>query len=84
MLESSSSFFAIFCGVLALSGSKRCASKKESLEQLTLVTGINLKIFREIIDAREGKCAFRKEDALEKLEQYLTSIRAVVRYVDTL
>jgi len=84
ILESSSSFFAIFEGVLMLSGEKPRPEKKAMLEQLAKTTGVNPSVFLEILEARTGERSFSKSSAFEKLEQYLTSIEAVVRYADGL
>lgn len=82
ILESSSSFFAAFGGLLRLAGARPKLSKKELAEQLTKLTGIDTSIFMELVEVREGSKIWRKEEALEKFEQYLTSISAVVKYVD--
>ncbi|PIR17912.1 MAG: hypothetical protein COV46_02215 [Deltaproteobacteria bacterium CG11_big_fil_rev_8_21_14_0_20_49_13] len=84
MLESSSSFFAIFSGVLRLSGVEPAPSKKEIVEQLTKLVDTDITIMLEIIDVREKNRIWRKEEAMEKIEQCLTSIEAVIRYVDKL
>ena len=81
ILESSSSFFAIFSGILKLANIKPASSKKALVEQLATVTDMDPAIFIEIVDVREGNRIWRKEEALEKFEQYLTSVCAVVRYV---
>lgn len=84
MLESSSSFFAIFSGVLRLSGVIPARSKKEVVEQITKLVDADIAIMLEIIEVREKNRIWRKEEAMEKIEQYLTSIEAVIRYVDRL
>lgn len=83
ILESSSSFFAIFGGVLRLSGIKNPSSKKAVVEELGVIAGFDPSIFIEVIEVREKNRIWRNESALEKCEQYLTSISAVVRYVDS-
>ncbi len=80
--ESSSSFFAIFRGVLRVAGVSPSGSKKVMIEQLTKLIDFDPAMFIEIIDTRAGMTAWRKDEALEKFEQYLTSIDAVVRFVD--
>ena len=82
ILESSSSFFAIFGGVARLAGLKPDTSKNALLKQLETLTGSSLAIFSEILELRNKTRAWKKEDALEKFEQYLTSIEAVVKYVN--
>ncbi len=82
ILESSSSFFAAFGGILRLAGARPKPSKKELAEQITKLTGIDTSIFMEVVEVREGSKIWRKEEALEKFEQYLTSIESVVKYVD--
>lgn len=83
ILESSSSFFAIFGGVARLADLKPDASKNALLKQLETRTGSNLSIFSEILELRNRTRAWKKEDVPEKFEQYLTSIEAVVKYVNT-
>ncbi len=84
MTTSSSSFFAAFGGILRLAGARPKLSKKELAEQMTKLTGIDTSIFIEVVEVREGSRIWRKEEALEKFEQFLTSIESVVRYVDKL
>lgn len=84
IIGSSSSFFAIFGGVLQLTGIKPESSKRAIAEQLAKVADMNPSIFIEIVDVREGARIWRKEEAIEKFESYLTSIEGVVKYVDNL
>jgi predicted nucleotidyltransferase len=82
ILESSSSFFAAFGGILRLAGARPKALKKELAEQLSKLTDIDTTIFMEVVEVRDGSRIWRKDEALEKFEQFLTSIQAVVKYVD--
>ncbi len=82
-LESSSSFFAVFRGILRLAGTTPQPGKKEMIEQLAKLSGIDPAIFLEVVDVREGSVVWNKKEAFEKFEQYLTSINAIVRYIDT-
>jgi predicted nucleotidyltransferase len=82
ILESSSSFFALFRGILRLAGAKPKTLKKELLEQLAKLTNFNPNIFLEIIGVREGGKLWKENEILEKFEQYLTSLDAVVKFVD--
>lgn len=82
MIESSSSFFAIFRGIIRLAGGEPDNGKKALAEQMARLTANDMGIFIEIVDVREGSAVWKKEDAVEKFEQYLTSIKAVIRYAD--
>lgn len=82
ILSSSSSFFAIFKGVLHLQNSTAKASKRELIERLSAMTGSNMDIFFEIIDVRAKNIIWRNKEALEKFEQYLTSIESMITFVD--
>ncbi|MBI2341749.1 MAG: nucleotidyltransferase domain-containing protein [Deltaproteobacteria bacterium] len=82
ILESSSSFFALFRGILRLAGAKPKELKKELLAQLSKLINFNPNIFLEIIEVREGGRIWRENEVLEKFEQYLTSLDAVVKFID--
>lgn len=82
VLGSSSSFFAIFSGVIRLAGAEPEKGKKEVALQMAKLTGSDVSILIEILEVREGSRIWRKEEAMEKFEQYLTSIESVISYVD--
>lgn len=84
ILESSSSFFAIFSGVLRLAGKKPATAKKALAEQICQLVDINPSIFLDIISVRAKEKSWKNEESVEKFQQYLTSIEAVVRFVDKL
>ena len=84
ILESSSSFFAIFGGVFRLAGKRPVASKKGLAEDICQLVDTNPTTLLEILDVREKTRSWKNEDAVKKFQQYLTSIEAVVRFVDKL
>lgn len=84
VLESSSSFFAIFRGVLNLLGKESSTSKKAAVELLSAVANFNPTIFLEILDVRAENLIWKSDEAFEKLEQYLTSIDSVVKFVNNI
>lgn len=84
ILDSSSSFFSIFKGILRLAGQTPPTAKKAVVEQLIKLIDFDPTIFMEIVDVRDGLRVWRKNDALEKFEQYLTELESVSRFVDQL
>lgn len=82
LLQSASTFFAIFRGVLRLTGTGPAAARRAMLEQLMPLLDVPSEILYEICDVREGTRVWRNAELTEKFEQYLTAIRAVIRFVD--
>ena len=84
LLKSSSSFLAIFRGMLRVRGQRPPGPKKDLLKTVTDVTGISMGAFERILEAREGKTPVARSEVLPLLEQYLTTLQEVASYVDGL
>jgi len=82
MLISSSSFFAIFRGVLRMAKQTVPTSNQLVIDQIALLSECEAHIFHEIIDVRQKLKKFEPKEALHKFEQYLTSIQSVVKFVN--
>lgn len=82
MNESIASFVAIFKGVLRLMGINPYQKRREIIEQLAKYIDFNPAIFQEIMDNKEGKGFFGRQDAIEKFEQYLTELKKITNFVD--
>ncbi|MBI4367365.1 MAG: hypothetical protein HY543_11150 [Deltaproteobacteria bacterium] len=84
LLSASSSCFALFRGVLRLANTAPHPHRRGVIEQLKACIDANLRIFEEVLDVREGKSSWRGTEVIPKTEQFLTALRAVIRFVDTL
>ncbi len=82
MTGSISSFVAIFKGVLRMTGKPPAIKAREIVEQLSQFIEFSPAIFSEILDNKEGKGFFGKDDAIEKFERYLTELKKVTKFVD--
>lgn len=82
IIDSSSSFFSIFGGVLRLAGTRPASAKRELSGQIAKFAGFEPALLNEIIRVREGALVWNRNEAQQKFEQYLTSIETVVNYVE--
>ncbi len=67
---------------MRLAGGSPAAGRKATIEKMATLADHDFTIFTEILNVREGSEIWRSNEAFVKLEQYLTSIEAVIRFVD--
>ncbi|MDO8643954.1 MAG: hypothetical protein Q7S00_03175 [bacterium] len=84
MLLSSSSFLAIFRGLLRLLGETVPPTKREVLIKLTEKTRLDISIFNRILDWLEGSKKLSRSEVLPMMEEYLTTLERVASFVDKL
>lgn len=85
MIQSFSTFLAVFKGVLRLLDVNPRIDARAVVEALAQQIGINPQIFLDIIEIRRGRSYLpRDDDALTAFERYLTEIATIITYVDKL
>ena len=82
--RSSSSFFAIFRGLLRLLGESVPTTRREVLQKLNQKTKVDTSVFDKILAIREGSYKLAKQETESLMEQYLTTLEKVTSYVDNL
>lgn len=82
MIDSISTFIAIFKGIIRLLGKYPPVKAREIVEELTKFIDFNPTIFSEILDNKEGQGFFGRQDAQEKFEQYLTELKKITNFID--
>ena len=84
ILHSSSSFFAIFRGLLRVLGETVPATKREVLKKLNAKTEFDTAVFEKILDILEGTKKLSRSEVLPMMESYLTTLERVATFVDKL
>lgn len=84
ILHSSSTFFAIFRGVLRLLGEVVPKTRSEVLQKLAQKTKLDLFVFAKILEIREGRRKSAKSEMESLMEDYLTTLEKVTTLVDNL
>lgn len=82
MVETFSTFFSIFKGILRLLKHPPEKKKRALMEKLATCIEFNPSIFMEILDIREGRAILPRKDASDKFEDYLTQIQTITNFID--
>ena len=82
MLESVSSFIVLFRHALTAMGERPPRSKREVVLRIGQSAGLNVDIFSELLDVREGKHKAAALESPSAFPAYLQAIEQVVRKVD--
>ncbi|MGC9027840.1 MAG: hypothetical protein ACP5JP_09965 [bacterium] len=82
MANSVSSIMAIFKGVLRLKGIPAPAHKREILSRISELVGFDQTPFLKIIEVREGKYKFKKEEVFKTFEMYIEGILKVINFIE--
>ncbi len=81
MINSLSSFTAIFKGVLSLEGAEVPVHKKEVILQTAQLTGFEPSPFLKILAVREKKDTLKKDEIFRTMEMYIEGITGVINFV---
>lgn len=84
LLQSSSSFFAIFRGILRLSGETVPLNKRDVLARLNAKTQFDTSVFEKILEVKEERRRLSRSEVLPLMEDYLTTLERVASFVDKL
>ena len=82
MIDSLSSFAAVFRAVLILHGSPPPVAKRDAVHATARVLGLDISPFDQIFDLTENKKRLNKADADRLFGHYLTEIQKVIDAVD--
>lgn len=84
LLQSSSSLFAVFRGLLRLLGEPVPPAKREVLAKLNEKTRFDTAVFEKILDVREGKRKLKRAEVMDWMAEYLTTLKKMARVADSL
>lgn len=84
ILKSSSSFFALFRGILRLLGESVPPKKRELLKKLNAKTRFDTAVFETILDIQEGQRKLSRSEVAPLMEEYLTTVERMASFVDKL
>ncbi len=82
MVNSISSFVAIFKGVLRLKGKTAPAHKKDILNEIAQLVEFDRTPFLKLIAVREKKEKFKKGEIFRTLEMYVEGITKVINFIE--
>ncbi|MDO8462046.1 MAG: hypothetical protein Q7S98_04200 [Deltaproteobacteria bacterium] len=84
LLKSSSSFFALFRGLLRLMGESIPPTKREVLGRLQQRTTLSMTSFEIILEVLAGNKKLSRTEIMPLMEDYLTTVEKVATFVDTI
>ncbi len=82
MVNSISSFVAIFKGVLRLKGKTAPVHKRDILNEISKLVEFDQTPFLKLIAVREKKEKFKKRESFRTLEMYIEGITKVINFVE--
>ncbi len=82
MLNSLSSFIAIFKGVLRLKGVDAPGHKRDVIQAAARLAGFDQSPFLKLIAVREGTDWLKKGDAFRTMEMYIEGITKVINFIE--
>ncbi len=82
MVNSISSFIALFKGVLRLKGKDTPAHKRDILNEVAQLVEFNQTPFLKLIEVREKKDKLKKSETFRTLEMYIEGITKVINFIE--
>ncbi|MCL4467424.1 MAG: hypothetical protein M1591_00635 [Deltaproteobacteria bacterium] len=82
MVNSISSFIALFKGVLRLKGRNAPAHKRDILNEIAQLVEFDQTPFIKLIEVREKKNKFKKSETFRTLEMYIEGITKVIYFIE--
>jgi len=84
IIRSLPTFFSLFNAIIFLLRKEIPKSKKEAIEIIAKDTGVNAKLFYQLLNIKEGREKLSSNKAIDLFESYIQQIRNLSRFVDTM
>ena len=82
MVNSISSFVALFKGVLRFKGKNAPAHKRDILNEVAQLVDFDQSPFLKLLEVREKKAALKKSETFRTLEMYIEGISKVINFIE--